>query len=248
VAGLRGCAGESGRRALPVEAAEAEAAVLAETGTQLAVDEVVDAALEALKRTLLVGLGQAAGLDGRVELVLDVLDKRGLEAVDGLVLGLGDLGQALTGVEPAAELRLGQAEVAGRGVEPVKERVRSGEAVAQGGRPEERKSSDWSRCLSCSPSAFVSRPAATAASMRSLKAFLSAALSLLGATPRLLAASFTIAWLSSLGDGRVSFVAAIPAPVPPTTTKAAAPAIAFLLIAIASPFRVVIRVESSSRT
>jgi hypothetical protein len=40
----------------------------------------------------------------------------------------------------------------------------------------------------------------------------------------------------------------MPAPVPPTTTKAAAPAIAFFLIAIASPFRVVIRVESSSRT
>jgi hypothetical protein len=46
-----------------------------------------------------------------------------------------------------------------------------------------------------------------------------------------LAASFTIAWLSALGEC-VSLVAATPAPAPPTASAAAAPAITFRLIAI----------------
>ena len=104
------------------------------------------------------------------------------------------------------------------------------------GAPSSGKSPDSIRCLSWSPCSLVSRPAATAASMRSSYAFFSAALSLLGSTPRFLAASLTIALLSSLGELFASLVAATPSPAPPTASAAAAPAITLHPVPSRSPF------------
>src|SRR6266540_1091548 len=77
------------------------------------------------------------------------------------------------------------------------------------------------RSLIASPSAFVRRPAATAASTRSLSAVFNASLSLLGEMPSCFAASSMIALLSSLDDPVCD--AAIAAPPPAAASTAAAP-------------------------
>ena len=59
-------------------------------------------------------LGEPPGLDGGGDVLLRRVDHRLDEAVDGLALGTGNLGERVAALEPLAQLVAGQTEV-GRG-------------------------------------------------------------------------------------------------------------------------------------
>src|SRR6478672_1793767 len=83
----------------------------------LAVDEIRDPLLEVLRELVRLRLRQSTRADGCLQLFV----RRGRhgvdESADALVLVLGDLRERLAARELRAQLRLGQAEVARRGVE-----------------------------------------------------------------------------------------------------------------------------------
>src|SRR4029078_8254722 len=97
--------------------AQATRAATSEPGPHLrprAVDGVGDLLLHAAQDRLLLAPRQLAGRHGGVEILLRLVVERLDEAVDGLVLRLGDVGQRLTALELRAKLRLGQTEVVRR--------------------------------------------------------------------------------------------------------------------------------------
>src|SRR5919205_147759 len=100
--------------------------------------------------------------------------------------------------------------------------ARSGRSHPQGGRRAGSRPT-WSPCLVWYPCAWDTRPAATAASIRSSSAFLSALSRAFGWIPSCFAASSTIAALSAREE-EPSSVAAIAAPPPATVAAATVPA------------------------
>ena len=175
-------------------------------------------------------LRDPAGRDRLLELLLLVGDERGHEPRDGLAAGLRDVGQRLVAGQLRPQLRLGEAEVRGRRrqvVEPVTARRRRGGRAP----PSSGYSCDAIRSFSASPSAFVIRPAATAASTRFASAFFKASLSSDGWTPRSLAASSITALLSSCCEPPVAATAA----APPAATVRAATLVATILRFIELP-------------
>src|SRR4051812_1706978 len=91
---------------------------------RLAVDDVVDVALELLEHLVALGVGQHLVGDGLVELGLRLVDDGALEAVDVLALRLGDVCERLARLELPVELLLGEAEV-------LRRRVAAGAAVEE---------------------------------------------------------------------------------------------------------------------